>query len=224
MKYLFIIFVSMILFSCASKGSKESNELSPQSTQEEQNTSFKVNPDLVDELFIHKKHDQEKHPFRLIESHIIDLNGDGKEDQIELLAISNWSDPGDFHKIRIKLFDQEPIEFSNYSGWVTFNQNYSVPQEISSLNQLKSENILLFDWTPGSRLIMIFGWVYANEPGLRTIIDPGTQKILFNKDWQLKSLSVKKPDSFEFQGSSNFDGPVEILDLENAKLSIKENK
>jgi hypothetical protein len=143
---------------------------------------------------------------------------------INLHVIENWGDPGSFQKIEMQLSGEGSFEFLNYGGWVTFNQNYSVSKEISDRNKLNSENILLIDATTNSMLVVIFAWVYANDPGLVTIMDPATGNILFNKDWDMKSISDTNSDNkLELRGTSLFGGEVELLDFGTIKLELKKD-
>ena len=222
MKYSILI-LTVVLFSCSAGTNKSPQETDNLQEQPVQKTpDFKVNAALVNELFVLENHDQSKYPFKQVETQSIDLNGDGKSDQLNFYVIENWGDPGNFQKIEILITEGESYEFFNYGGWVTFNQNYSVPQQVSDQNTLNSENILLVDATPTSKLIIIFGWVYASEPGLVTIINPITGDILFNKEWDLQSMSDTNSDrKLELRGSSAFDGAVELLDFGTPKLELK---
>ncbi|MGL1888997.1 MAG: hypothetical protein OCD76_20960 [Reichenbachiella sp.] len=222
MKNSFLI-LSVVLFSCGTGTNKIQEEDKALEVQKiEEMADFEVNSSIVNELFVVENHDQSKYPFKQVETQSVDLNGDGKNDKINLYIIENWGDPGNFQKIEVLITQGGSYEFLNYGGWVTFNQNYSVPQQVSDQNTLNSENILLIDATPNSKLIMIFGWVYASEPGLMTIINPATGDILFNKEWELQSMSDTNSDSkLELRGASYFDGAVELLDFGTPKLELK---
>jgi len=222
MKHGFLI-LAVVFYSCGGGTNKtHENNKEPEIQTVEETTKFEVNPSLVNELFVVENHDHSKYPFKQVETQSIDLNNDGQLDKITLYIIDNWGDPGNFQKIEIKLYGEEPSEFLNYGGWVSFNQNYSVTDEIVSQNKLNSENILLIDATSNDKLIVIFGWVYASEPGLVTILNPVTGKILFNKEWDLRTISDSNSDSnLELRGSSNFDGAVELIDFGRAKLELQ---
>ncbi|WP_258097891.1 hypothetical protein [Marinoscillum pacificum] len=219
MKHYLSVFVSVFLLSC-STGTK--NEQISGAATSNKKSIYVVDPELVDELFIVESHNQQEYPFKEVETQIVDLNEDGKDDKITLFIIENWGDPGNFQKIRVELSGEEPYEFSNYGGWVTFNDNYSISEEIVAKNQLESQNILLLNATPNSKLIVLFGWVYASEPGLVTIIDPLERRILFNKQWDLQQVTDIDSDGFlELHGKSVFGGTTEVLDFGNSNLKLQ---
>ncbi|XOV93189.1 MAG: hypothetical protein ACFHWX_00475 [Bacteroidota bacterium] len=213
MRNIFLTIVTINLFACGI-GTRNEKTIEP--------PTFLVNPELIEELFIVENHNQQVYPFKEVETQTVDLNNDGKTDKITLYIIDNWGDPGNFHKIRLELSGKEPFELSNYSGWVTFNENYSIPEDIEDKNQLSSNNILLLNATPTTKLILIFGWIYASGPGLMTIIDPANQKILFNKNWRLRDIIDSNSDgNLELLGSSIYDGPIELLDFGIPKIELK---
>ena len=222
MTHVLLAFVSAILFSC---GTGTKNEQTSSTERTAENLAFVVNPELVDEPFIVENHNQQEYPFKEVETQTGDLNSDGKNDKITLYIIDNWEDPGNFHKIRVELSGEDPYEFSNYGGWVTFNENYSISEEIAAKNQLESKNILLLNATPNSKLILLFGWVYANDPGIVTIIDPTYRTILFNKQWDLQQITDTNSDNFlELHGTSMFDGMAELLDFGNSRIQLQNEK
>jgi hypothetical protein len=74
-------------------------------------------------------------------------------------------------------------------------------------------------------LILLFGWVYANDPGLATIIDPTNGTILFNKQWDLQLITDTNSDKFlELHGTSVFDGVSELLDFGNSNIQLQSEK
>ena len=76
--------------------------------------------------------------------------------------------------------------------------------------------------TPTSKLILLFGWVYANDPGLVTIINPTNGAILFNKQWDLQQITDTNSDNFlELRGTSIFDGTPELLDFGNSNIQLQ---
>lgn len=222
MKRILLISATIALFSC---GTGTKNEQSANTNKTIKEPEFAVNSELVDELFIVENHNQQEYPFKEVETQTVDLNNDGKNDKITLFIIENWGDPGNFQKIRVELSGEEPYEFSNYSGWVTFNENYSISEDIAANNQLESNNILLLNATPNSKLILLFGWVYASDPGLVTIIDPTNRTILFNKPWDLQQITDANSDNFlELNGTSVFDGTAELIDFGNSNIQLQNEK
>lgn len=219
MKHYLSVFVPVLLFSC---GTGTNNERKSGAETSNKKSIYVVDPELVDELFIVESHNQQEYPFKEVETQIVDLNEDGKDDKITLFIIENWGDPGNFQKIRVELTGEEPYEFSNYGGWVTFNDNYSISEEIAAINQLESQNILLLNATQNAKLIVLFGWMYASEPGLITIIDPLERRILFNKQWDLQQVTDIDSDGFlELHGTSVFGGTSEVLDFGNSNLKLQ---
>lgn len=222
MRHILLAFVTAVLVSC---GTGTKNEQSSNTEQTVKEPAFVVNPELLDKLFIVENHNQQEYPFKEVETQTVDLNNDGKTDKITLFIIENWGDPGNFQKIKVELYGEEPYEFSNYGGWVTFNENYSISEEIAAKSQLDSKNILLLNATPNSKLILLFGWVYANDPGLVTIIELNNGTILFNKEWDLLKITDVNSDNFlELHGTSVFDGTPELLDFGNRNIKLQSEK
>ena len=104
--------------------------------------------------------------------------------------------PGDFTKIEI-INKKYSVSFSNTDGWVKFDHNYSVSDDLKEMNELKSGKLFLVTNDRASYLVL-FGWVYASEPGLCTIIDLKNGEIAFNYEKELISMSFDK-SKFRFK-------------------------
>ena len=82
-----------------------------------------------------------KFEFLTLEAYRLDINNDGKEDEIIIEKIKGWNDPGDFHRIRIKSQEKE-FTFFNSEGWVTIGEYET--QYLNSFpetNQVKSRYV-----------------------------------------------------------------------------------
>jgi hypothetical protein len=132
---------------------------------------------------------------QLVDKYDFEVKGVGKT-TVNLFMPMDWGDAGDFLKINITN-DKYSVSFSNTNGWVRFDNNYSVSDNLKKTNELKTDKLILVTNKNTSYLIM-FGWVYANEPGLCTIIDLKTGKIVFNTEKDLISISSDK-STFEFR-------------------------
>ncbi|MEL7146068.1 MAG: hypothetical protein AAFO69_06845 [Bacteroidota bacterium] len=204
------LFVMVMLYSCR-PGQHDGQEA----------PSYVVDSTLVKELFVVDTHQEKSHPFRIDTSYSIDLNGDDVRDQVILYGIEHWEDPGEFQKIRIEMSGKAPYDLLNYDGWVSFNSNYPVSKKIAKQNELDSQILLVIEVAPGKKVVIVFGWVYASEPGLVTIIDPENQSILFNKGWQLLEISDNDSDGYlELYGSSVLGGNIEMIDFAKQQIAL----
>ena len=203
----FLIASCLILLSCGTSVEQKSIEYVPE-------------PTLIADFFLVDQHPNLQ--YYEIESHQIDLNDDRIMDQVSILVIKNWSDPGDFHKIRITVAGMEPKEYINHSGWVSFNNNYPIAEQLKAQNLLDSKNILLSRVSPSTRVLMLFGWVYASQPGLLTIINARNQSVLFNKEWSVHTITDKNDDGFaELYGSSNPGHASEMINFSQSAIVLK---
>ncbi|MEQ9169215.1 MAG: hypothetical protein RLO12_23375 [Fulvivirga sp.] len=110
--------------------------------------------------------------------------------QIKLSKVSNWGDPGDFHLVEI-INSKYSKSFSNLDGWVKFNQNYPVNDELKNMNQTNTDLFLVAS-NENQSLLILFGWVYASDPGLCTVIDLNNGTIVYNQNSELTSISLQK--------------------------------
>ena len=136
-----------------------------------------------------------KSKLEITDHYDIDIHDVGQT-TIEAYHIPDWNDPGDFLKIKISN-KKYVVEYSNIDGWVSFNNNYPVKEDIAQQNEIESKKMLLI--TSGKiPYLVLFGWVYASNPGLCTIIDLKTGKIAFNAEDNLLAIEDGK---FKFQYS-----------------------
>lgn len=131
----------------------------------------------------------------VVEEHQIDLQNIGLT-KIKLFTVKDWTDPGDVLKIEITN-DKGTTAYSNIDGWVKFDHNYPVTRALKELNELKSDKIILVS-NDKYALAVLFGWVYASEPGLCTIINLTTGEMVFNDNKELISISADKRN-FKFK-------------------------
>ncbi len=129
--------------------------------------------------------------FSVTDSFEIDLNYNNKIDLIVLKKLNNWNDPGDFHQIIIFYDDGQKYTFTNFFGWVKFGLNYYVQESIQKQNLIKSDKIVLSKINK-SQCLFLFGWVYASEPGLLSVIsfEKENPKVIFNTNFDIQSLDI----------------------------------
>jgi len=153
--------------------------------------------------------------FDVIEKLTLDLNGDNQEDIIEIERIRQWIDPGDFHRITIKISGKKKTEFLNTSGWVAvgdyetqfvkgFVSNTVISSKYVSLQQASENDMLLF----------CFGYTYASQPGLLSIINLLKQdgpKLIFNDNYHLYKFEDINNDGAKdiTVTTADMDGPKE---------------
>jgi hypothetical protein len=191
MKIIKILALFFIMTSC------KSNQTENKDTDLKfENVGFVLNPKLIDDFY----HDERLNPdnpeltnYR-VKKFLVDLNQNQKPDSIILYQLNGFeNDPGDFHQIEIKMDNGESWMKTNFEGWVRFDNNYTVPNLVKEQNQLNTDLLLLTDFGK-TKIIGLFSWVYASEPGLLTFVEfsTGKPRIMFNKKFDLTQLDSNK--------------------------------
>ncbi len=152
--------------------------------------------------------------FKTVDIIDIDLNNDCIIDTIKIEKIIDWGDPGDFHKISIQLSGNKKKEFFNLSGWIKYDRyELQFVNSFSKNNLGASRNIIIHRASNTDILLFCFGYVYASQPGLLSIIninDTCNADLIFNAKFYLlnfsdrdndgiKEIVVTKSDSNEFK-------------------------
>ena len=209
MKLLFaFIILSSAFMSCNSEKNKFDKTVDPI-----------LNPDLIKEF----------HSVKYLDSLLVN-NGVKKIGEINVRenldsckiifnTMTGWNDPGDFLNIQIvDSKNNETFRLNNLDGWMKCIGNYDLPETIKSVNLDKSEIALLIENKTGKQLV-IFGYSYASEPGLMTIIDlfPKPQ-VIFNTQFDLRSISsISKNGYLNFIGGTTLLNNV-VLNMELMKI------
>ena len=106
-----------------------------------------------------------------------------------------WNDPGDFHRIKVEKKDS-CYTFFNSSGWVKATPFFFgyVPN-FPSYNKIQSDYIVLTQ-NNDDFLLFVFGYVYASQPGLLSIINLSLKepKLLFNDNYMLSGYHENDPN------------------------------
>ncbi len=157
---------------------------------------FVLNPNLITEFHRDDRLNPNNPDFQFytIASFCADLNNNEKADTIILKRLKGWeNDPGDFQQIQITTDNGTIWTETNFDGWVRFDNNYYVPDSVKRLNQLDTDLLLLTDFE-NTKILGLFGWVYASESGLLTIIDFNTKqpRIMINKNLDLVGIDNQK--------------------------------
>lgn len=97
--------------------------------------------------------------------------------ELVFLNCVGWeNDPGDFRKLKIG-----DTEFVNMGGWV------KVPEEYS----FYSEDGYFLEWDLGNNtsVVVLFGYVYASDPGYLSVINLSSNpELIFNRQVMLKEV------------------------------------
>jgi len=179
---LFYVFMSLSVVS-KSKKIENKNEFELNSTLiTEFHRDDRLNPDNSDLSFYE------------VDSFQVDLNNNNLADTIKLRKLKGWeNDPGDYRQIQITMDNGYSWTETNFDGWVRFDNNYFIPDSIKQLNQLETDLLLLTEFE-GTKILGLFGWVYASKSGLLTIIDFSTNqpRIMINKNLDLVGINQKR--------------------------------
>lgn len=208
-----IFILLFVLTSCQTKPKEnKTNELQPQ------NSSIILNKELVDSLYLSERLRPDNPDFKYykVKDFLFDLNENQKADSIILYRLVGWeNDPGDFQQIKIKMDNGFEWNETNFNGWVRFDHNYRVPNSVKEKNQIDTDLLLCTDFGE-TKILGLFGWAYASQPGLLTIIEFSTNKprVMLNKNWEILEIdsSTMKAENYK----SKFQ-----IELINSKLEIK---
>jgi hypothetical protein len=127
--------------------------------------------------------------FEKVKTLTFDLDKDNKIDSIILYRFKDWNDPGDFHKIQIKVTNGKTIETIFQDAWVRFNNNYKLPDKVINQNKIDSDYLLIDDLGRKENLVFLFGYVYSSDPaGTLTIYEVSKSdiKLIAFNNLQLK--------------------------------------
>lgn len=157
---------------------------------------FEINQTLIDSFHRDSRlrPDNPDFDFYNVKTLIVDLNNNKLGDTIILKRLKGWeNDPGDFQQIQIISDNGYSWTETNFDGWVRFDNNYYVPDSIKRINQLDTDLLLLTDFE-NTKILGLFGWVYASKSGLLTIIDFNTNqpRIMINKNLDLIGIDNQK--------------------------------
>lgn len=168
-----IILIALLLTHCKTESKKQNNQIKSTNInqQEEQIIKELQGKPLKD---IKAKEDDLglKFDFEIVELINSDLNKDDKKDTIKIERIKDWADPGDFHKITVKLTGQNEETFFNSTGWVKIGD-----YQLQFLNGFKNSSIVESNYISIQKasnndvLLFCFGYAYASQPGLLSIIN-----------------------------------------------------
>jgi len=163
MKNIIYIILGLILISC---------------TQKNQN-KIKTTVIFEDQIW-------EDGGYKIFETLAYDIDKDNVLDTIEIYKIEEWNDPGDFHKIEIKLSSNKNYEIYNTGDWMRFEN-----EELTKIpNKLNSKNILITEIANNREILIIEGYSFASTPGKLTILglDNGNISPLFQSNFHLLSV------------------------------------
>jgi len=137
--------------------------------------------------------------FEKLESHLIDINDDGIEETIILEKLKDWNDPGDFHRITV-IINAEQYSFFNVSGWIEIS-NYEIQHVDDFLmpNLVNSKYIVCKKADKEDIVLFSFGYTYASQPGLLSIIRLSDEPtLIFNKNNHLYAF-----EDFNIDGTND---------------------
>lgn len=118
----------------------------------------------------------------------------GEIEHLQVTFLECWEgEAGDFRKVQIKLQNGRIVEYDNSDGWIKFTEPseplaitladiVKIPEDSSKI-QAHRYGITL-DMGKGNWILMLFGYPYANDAGLLTLIDVSKDhaEIIFNKE------------------------------------------
>lgn len=181
-----------------------------------QQNYIEFNPSLIDPFHKHEtiNFSNPDLKYNLVELYLHDLDGDEKIDTICLYHIEQLkNDPGDFHRLQVILANGDSFDIINVGGWI--KDNHYKPKE----NELTSDYITITKYEEVV-FLLCFGWSYASQPALLTIIDfsSGKSRVIFNKEFGLKEL--KPSDNVLLTGVKHLKQPFSKIEPKQYELKV----
>lgn len=150
----------------------------------------------------------------------LDLNEDEYKDTILLEKIKEWinveesqhykwTDPGEFHRIKISISGGKEMILLNTSGWMENNFLAEYDKDFNNENMIKSEYITIKRASDENILIFISGYTYASTPGLLTIVNIYNNDnpiLIFNLNTELFNFKDYNKDGVKDLGTTVWDG------------------
>lgn len=137
--------------------------------------------------------------FSFITIEEFEYNIDGKKGSIVLEKLKDWNDPGDYHRIRI--VGDTSYSFFNVDGWMEMDVSYS-----SIDNRLESKYVIL-EKSNKRCLLYAFGYPYASEPELLTILNLNKKvDLIFNNNYFIYKYQMDNVCPFIIIGDYDYDG------------------
>lgn len=186
MKILQLLIIGLLIFTSCKKAVDLTNDLN----ETDDESVRDLDGILIQNMYLNNEllsgHDIE---FESVKTLTFDLNKDNKVDSIILYRFKDWNDPGDFHKIQIKVTGGKEIETTFQDAWVRFNHNYLLPDKVINQNKIDSDYLLIDDLGRKENLVFLFGYVYSSDPaGTLTIYEVSKSdiKLIAFNNLQLK--------------------------------------
>ncbi len=136
-----------------------------------------------------------KHELRIVETHSVDLNANGKPDLLELLVPDNWGDPGDYTDIRITLDSGEVLGISDFLG-VEFEPGIwgaaGSEEGKFAKSLIDSRRVAVVPIGNGRVLQVYTEWQFASSPGRLLVVEVlgATLQHRFEDRVEIRSLTV----------------------------------
>ena len=218
-RILTLFIIILVAISCKTESKKGSSTTRNEKTEVSEVEKPKINPEIIESFFSNEYVDSLEKAKQFVTVEEIIVNEKTDTLHIFLQHLTNWEDPGDFLKVQIRnTKDSIVFEQKNINGWVKFGNNYTLPDSVVFLSQVKSDKAIIIENRTGKQLI-VFGYVYASQPGLMTIIDLfPTPQIIFNKNFELRSISEPTEKGYKnFEGGTTVSNEV-VLNMETMKI------
>ena len=81
--------------------------------QDPSNEIIQTEKSLINEFYSNDTYQEKKYKFEVVESLLVDLNGNNVNDSIACYKVLDWDDSGDFQKILVSLDTGQRFELVN---------------------------------------------------------------------------------------------------------------
>ena len=214
-----LLIIACILLSCQTDTKKRSSTSKTETKKLSQIETPIINSDLIDAFYSNEYLDSlaVASKYEILEE--VNIYEEADSLKIVFMQIVNWNDPGDFVKIQIKNSEDDVIfEQVNIDGWMKCVSYYKLPESINLINQISSDKALVVSNQTGKQLVL-FGYTYASQPGLMTIIDLFPEpRVIFNKQFDLRSISSSTKSGYlDYIGGTTLSNKV-VLNMKLMKI------
>lgn len=213
-----LFFILLILVSACNTAQDKKEVLSEKDNAKDTNPTFNlVGESLPNEV-------ERPLDFQVIQKVEFDFNNDKNIDTLIIEKISkwtsssnnkvyDWTDPGDFHRIRLSIAGHKTWTLVNVSGWVNKSSLLKNDKSLGDESLFKSDYVLVRKESNNNFLLFAAGYAYASNPGLLTIINiyKGEEpKLVFNENVELYGLKDIDDNGIkDLITSGNYEKPEE---------------
>jgi hypothetical protein len=136
------------------------------------------------------------------------FNWNGQPDvQVVLEIPYQWSEPGDFTRIRIRVPGKKDFVLNNKTGWVKYasGEIHQPAKTLVAKNLVRSSHVLALKVAENRTALFLFGYAYASSPGSLDVLElskDGPPQVVLHRD----KLELKEVRDLDADGAAEVVG------------------